>query len=446
MNTDAQEARLWKDGKKRSESSIPTKAVTATVQTDTCPTSSEPTFRSNRMSIVEDDQRLADTPREGGTPQPIMPEKQCMIDFFGTSNYKKMYNQVYIAEEAAKEKKEALQKAIEQYGAMVQADKMQRQAQKNTEDATDDEVDDEASPPDKASPRKKMSEDDRRSRKEKIEKKRRADKREFDEFQKRRSERRRDETRKPNPTSPRTRRPKRRSRRSARKVSSSGESSATTTDTDGDEPDKPKKDPDPDSDSSCSTTEPDSSSTDGSQDSDERRPKKGKKRKKESTTSAPNFTVCEKIAKQLPRLTKASEFGDWERKFKNMREIAGWPKYIFDARAPVFTKNQRETPALKKRRFECYLVMIQCVGREHEDKWQSIVDGVIKADAQALFRKIVRVFSLSGTFGSVIRTRNALQRCSMATSGLRVEAYGIEFLKRVKNLIECGGETMQRND
>ena len=140
---------------------------------------------------------MADTPREGGTPQPIMPKKQCIIDFFETSNYKKMYNQVYIAEEAAKEKKETLRRAIEQYGALVRAEKLQRQAQRNTDDATDNEVDDEASPPVKPGPRKKMSEDDRRDRRKKWKEKRRAEKNEFDEFQKTRSERRRNETRKP---------------------------------------------------------------------------------------------------------------------------------------------------------------------------------------------------------------------------------------------------------
>ena len=156
--------------------------------------------------------------------------------------------------------------------------------------------------------------------------------------------------------------------------------------------------------------------------------------------SLPNFNVIGKIAKQLPKLIKADQFNDWEKKCKNMQEIAGWPSFIFDARAPVFTMDQRETSKQKKRRFECYLVILQCVGREHEDKWQSIIDGVIKADAQALFRKVVKAFSLSGTFGSVIVQRNALQACSMKSTNKRVEAYGLEFIKRVKAVIECGGE------
>ena len=444
VSTDAQEARRRTDGVRRSESSTSssTKAVTKTVQTDTCLTSSEPTFPSNRTSTVEDDQWLADTPREGGTPQPIVPTKQCIIDFKGTSKMKEMYEKVHLAEESAKAQKTLLDNAIQQYSDMVEADKKQRQknTEDATEDATDDEVDGEATPPERPSPRKKMSEDDRRDRKAKMKERRRAEKKDFDEFQKTRRERRRNATRKPHPTSPKERRPKRRSRRSARRgYSSSGSSSGTTTDTEpeGDEPDKPKKDPDSDPDSDSDSNSSSTDTTDSN--SDRRRTHKGKRRQK-GKESPPNFTNCEKIARQLPKLTIAREFGDWERKFKNMSVIVGWPKWIFDARAPVFTMNQRETAQQKKRRFECFLVMQQCVGKEHEDKWQFIIDGAIKADAQALFRKIVKVFSLTGTFGSVIEARNALQKCSMASTGLRVEAYGIEFVKRVKAVLECGGE------
>jgi transposase InsO family protein len=187
-----------------------------------------------------------------------------------------------------------------------------------------------------------------------------------------------------------------------------------------------------------------SSSSSSSSDSDRKRRKKKKKKKKKKQPKVPDFSMVDKIAKKITTVHKAADFPQFEKDFANMMDYFYWDKSITDAKAKAYDGSKPETDRQRKKRIECFMVLKACMAKEHSAKWDSIVNGELKGNAQGLYRKIVSVFSLSGTYGSAVKERKRLQHCTMASTGLAVENYGLKFIEHVKALIECGGKVDEK--
>ena len=235
---------------------------------------------------------------------------------------------------------------------------------------------------------------------------------------------------------PRTRGERRRQRRkhSSSGDSSSSDSSSNGSEDNGDRGGNGSSNEDSSSGSSSSTT--DSSGTDSNSSKKRHRGKRGK-----SSKTIPNWNRIEKLSKRIhPRLSEKGQFGAWEEKFKQLAFFCDWPESILDAQAPEYDPTTHETARDMAKRYECFLVLQEVVDNKHNPKFEAIVNGPVRANAQALYRRVVQVFSISGTFGSVIAQRNLIQKMTMSTTNLPVEAFGLAFVKQVKNVMECGGK------
>jgi hypothetical protein len=111
--------------------------------------------------------------------------------------------------------------------------------------------------------------------------------------------------------------------------------------------------------------------------------------------------------------------------FELLTEQERWPKFLTDLSAPRYDPNAPETALDRKHREERCICLSESIDRKaHRSKIDLVLDGPIKYDGQALYRKMEDFFGCGKIDGDVTGAGIDLRKHSMSHSKMKIVEFG----------------------
>jgi hypothetical protein len=165
--------------------------------------------------------------------------------------------------------------------------------------------------------------------------------------------------------------------------------------------------------------------------------------------AAPDQRLIASISQLLPKLKEdASNFRELKQALREQAENESWPKYIFDPNATIFSPSTvKEKDSETRSRREAYLVILNTIPEKLRPNLDVVRNGLIHADAQALWRKIVELWSPAVRQGEYRTVLRKLLEVSMKTtcSEKNVTEYGATIVKMCNELSDMNQPQSVRN-